>query len=149
MRKPIRELPDLNKPITVQADTKCSDAVRVMKKEGIDQMPVVQPFPGGKVGEEEVIAVISLSALSKNLLHDPELIEGPVMQFASQKYVVVEPTATISSVTDALEAFLDRGGDSGVVIIAEDRGGKKLLRHIVSRIDLLAYETETVSKSKK
>lgn len=49
------------------------------------QMPVVQPFPGGEPGEKEVIAVISLSALSRHCLHDPEIIEGPVMQFATTK----------------------------------------------------------------
>mmetsp|Transcript_56781 Transcript_56781/g.139346 ORF Transcript_56781/g.139346 Transcript_56781/m.139346 type:complete len:618 (-) Transcript_56781:25-1878(-) len=143
MQKTVLEMPDLVKPITVLATTSCSDAVRVMKKEGIDQMPIVQPFEG----EEEVVAVISLAALSKHLLHDPEMIAGPVMQFASQKYVVAEPTSTIASVIDAVNAYTDRGLDSGVVIIAEDKGGHKVLRYIISRIDLLAYETETFKKT--
>jgi hypothetical protein len=37
-RKAIMELPSLAKPITVFADTKCSEAVRIMKDAGIDQV---------------------------------------------------------------------------------------------------------------
>jgi hypothetical protein len=49
------------------------------------QLPVVQPFPGGKEDEEEIMAVISLAALSQHLLTDPDIIEAPVIRFASQK----------------------------------------------------------------
>jgi hypothetical protein len=37
-RKTIMELPSLVKPITVSAETKCSEAVRIMKDAGIDQV---------------------------------------------------------------------------------------------------------------
>ncbi len=49
------------------------------------QLPVVQPFPGGKDEEEEIMAVISLAALSQHLLSDPEIIDAPVIRFATQK----------------------------------------------------------------
>ena len=39
------------------------------------------------------------------------------------QFVIVEPTATLGSVVDALNAYTDRRqGDSGVVIVADDKG---------------------------
>lgn len=145
-RKTILDLPDLRRPITVTADTKCAEAVQLMRQSGIDQMPVVQPLHGGAAGEEEVLAVISMGALSKHMLANPDAVDAPIFPFASTKFVVVEPTATLEEVADALHAYTDRRyGDMGVVIVAEDRGGKKLLRHVVSRVDVLAFETEALT----
>mmetsp|Transcript_53265 Transcript_53265/g.141040 ORF Transcript_53265/g.141040 Transcript_53265/m.141040 type:complete len:202 (-) Transcript_53265:109-714(-) len=56
-----------------------------MKSQGIDQMPVVQPLQGGASGEVEVIAVISMGALSKRLLTNPDQVDAPVFPFASTK----------------------------------------------------------------
>jgi len=149
-RKLIRDLPDLRVPITVTAETSCVTAVQLMKSQGIDQMPVVQPLQGGASGEVEVIAVISMGALSKRLLTNPDQVDAPVFPFASTKFVVVEPTATLEEVADALHAYTDRRyGDMGVVIVAEDRGGKKLLRHVVSRVDVLAFETDSLAAAKQ
>uniref|UniRef100_A0A7S0I4S3 CBS domain-containing protein n=1 Tax=Hanusia phi TaxID=3032 RepID=A0A7S0I4S3_9CRYP len=147
MRKTIMELPDLRRPITVQADTTCSVAVNVMKANGIDQLPVVQPFPGGGEGEEEVLAVLSMASLSRVMLQKPDIFDSPCFPFASTKFVVVEPTATLEEVADALNAYTDRRtGDMGCVIVAENRGGKRLLRNIVSRVDVLAFETDSLHK---
>mmetsp|Transcript_16263 Transcript_16263/g.40992 ORF Transcript_16263/g.40992 Transcript_16263/m.40992 type:complete len:633 (+) Transcript_16263:174-2072(+) len=145
MRKTIKELPNLRDPITVSASTTCRDAIRMMHSNGIDQMPVVQPLVGGAATDLEVVGLLSMAALSKHVLTHPEIIDSAVIQYASQKYVVVEPTATLESVADALNAYMDRRtGDTGVVIVAEDIGGKKALRYVVSRIDVLAYETDSI-----
>lgn len=144
MRKTIRDLPNLRAPITVSATTTSKEAIRLMQAHGIDQMPVVQPFPG-RPTDLEVVAVLSLAAVSKTVLKDPSIINEPVMKFASPKFVVVEPNETLESVSNALSAYMDRtSGEMGVVIVAEDIGGKKLLRHVVSRIDVLAYETDAL-----
>ncbi len=43
--------------------------------------------------------------------------------FVWNQFVIVGPTATLGSVVDALNAYTDRRtGDSGVVIVAEDKG---------------------------
>mmetsp|Transcript_49819 Transcript_49819/g.100046 ORF Transcript_49819/g.100046 Transcript_49819/m.100046 type:complete len:634 (+) Transcript_49819:178-2079(+) len=148
--KTIMELPDLRRPITVHKDTTCSDAVKVMKDNCIDQLPVVQTFPNGAEGEEEILALVSMAALSRQMLAHPEMVDSACFPFSSTKFVVVDPKSTLEEVANALNAFTDRRlGDSGVVIVAEERNGKRLLRHVVSRVDVLAFETDSIHAGAK
>mmetsp|Transcript_25608 Transcript_25608/g.52120 ORF Transcript_25608/g.52120 Transcript_25608/m.52120 type:complete len:633 (-) Transcript_25608:202-2100(-) len=145
MYKTIMDLPELSTPITINKDATCSDAVKVMKDAGIDQLPVVQPFPSGAEGDVEVLALISMAALSREMLAHPEIVDSACYPFSSTKFVVVEPTSTLEDVANALNAYTDRRlGDSGVVIVAEQKGGKPILRHVVSRVDVLAFETDSI-----
>ena len=67
------------------------------------------------------------------------------MRLRCVQFVVVPPTATLEEVASALNAFTDRRlGDSGVVIVADEKNGKRLLRHVVSRVDVLAFETDSI-----
>mmetsp|Transcript_14050 Transcript_14050/g.33138 ORF Transcript_14050/g.33138 Transcript_14050/m.33138 type:complete len:634 (+) Transcript_14050:19-1920(+) len=150
MYKTIMELPELRKPITVHKETTCSDAVRVMKENCVDQLPVVQPMIGGAEGEEEVLALISMAALSRQMLAHPEMVDSPCFPFSSTKFVVVDPKSTLEEVANALNAFTDRRlGDGGVVIVAEEKNGKRVLRHVVSRVDVLAFETDSIHAGAK
>jgi len=83
--------------------------------------------------------------------HPPSLsLFSALVTARRRQFVVVEPTATLEEVADALHAYTDRRyGDMGVVIVAEDRGGKKLLRHVVSRVDVLAFETDSLAAAKQ
>ena len=91
-----------------------------MKNYGVDQLPVVQQFPGMGPDAQQVIAVISMAALSREMLKHPEIVDSPLFPYASPKFVVVEPSATLGDVADALSAFTDRrSGDTGSAIVAE------------------------------
>ncbi len=70
------------------------------------QLPVVQPFPGGKEDDEEIMAVISLAALSQHLLSDPDIIEAPVIRFASQKVCLTHMHARVLQCTHACACTL-------------------------------------------
>lgn len=138
----------LQAPITVTTSTPCAEAVAVMKEAGVDQLPVVRPFPGD-AGELEVIAVVSMATLSRHMLSHPDKINAPCLPYASSKFVVVTPACTLDAVVDALNAYPDRRtGDAGVVIVADDQQGKKLLRYVVSRVDVVAFETDSLARSK-
>jgi CBS domain-containing protein len=146
--KLISDLPDLRSPITVNVDTLCSEAVTKMKNYGVDQLPVVQQFPGMGPDAQQVIAVISMAALSREMLKHPEIVDSPLFPYASPKFVVVEPSATLGDVADALSAFTDRrSGDTGSAIVAEKVQGKWLLKHVISRVDILAFETDSLHAS--
>mmetsp|Transcript_6063 Transcript_6063/g.9032 ORF Transcript_6063/g.9032 Transcript_6063/m.9032 type:complete len:636 (-) Transcript_6063:205-2112(-) len=143
--KLVTDLPDLQTPVTVLVDTTCSEAVTLMKNYCVDQLPVVQQFPGGKAEDLQVIAVISMGALSREMLKHPEIVDSPLFPYASPKFVVVQPTATLGELADALSAFTDRrSGDTGCAIVAEKTQGKWLLKHVVSRVDILDFETKAV-----
>ena len=147
MLKFVSDLPDLRAPITVNVDTTCSEAVAKMKNYCIDQLPVVQQFPNGAPGDLQVIAVISMAALSREMLKHPEIVDSPLFPYASPKFVVVQPNATLGEVAEALSAYTDRrSGDTGCAIVAEKTQGKWLLRHVISRVDILAFETDAVHK---
>ena len=143
--KLVSDLPDLRAPITVNVDTTCSEAVTMMKNYCIDQLPVVQQFPNMGVDDKQVIAVISMAALSREMLKHPEIVDSPLFPYASPKFVVVQPTATLGELAEALNAYTDRRtGDTGCAIVAEKTQGKWLLKHVVSRVDILAFETDAV-----
>ena len=148
MQKLVSDLPDLRAPITVNVDTTCSQAVTTMKNYCIDQLPVVQQFPGGNPDDLQVIAVISMAALSREMIKHPEIVDSPLFPYASPKFVVVQPTATLGDVAEALSAYTDRrSGDTGCAIVAEKTQGRWLLKHVISRVDILAFETEAVHAS--
>mmetsp|Transcript_54285 Transcript_54285/g.128556 ORF Transcript_54285/g.128556 Transcript_54285/m.128556 type:complete len:627 (-) Transcript_54285:58-1938(-) len=153
LKKTVQDLADsqgLQAPLTVTTDTPCAAAVAVMKKAGVDQLPVVRPLVGGGPTDLEVIAVVSMATLSRHMLSHPKQINAPCLPYSSSKFVVVEPTATLDQVVDALNAFPDRRtGDAGVVIVAEDRSSKKLLRYVVSRVDVVDFETTALEASGK
>ena len=122
----------------------------MMKNYCIDQLPVVQQFPGGAAEDLQVIAVISMAALSREMLKHPEIVDSPIFPYASPKFVVVQPDSTLGDVADALSAYTDRrSGDTGCAIVAQKTQGKWLLKHVVTRVDILAYETEALHCQRK
>ena len=101
-QKLVSDLPDLRAPITVNVDTTCSEAVTMMKNYCIDQLPVVQQFPNMGPEDKQVIAVISMAALSREMLKHPEIVDSPLFPYASPKFVVVQPSATLGELAGAL-----------------------------------------------
>ena len=86
--------------------------------------------------------------VSREMLKHPEIVDSPLFPYASPKFVVVEPSATLGDVADALSAFTDRrSGDTGSAIVAEKVQGKWLLKHVISRVDILAFETDSLHAS--
>ncbi len=94
--------------------------IRLMKKHGISQVPVLE--------DGELLGIIDEAALLKSMIEDPATVDRPVADMVAHHYTIVEPSRPVSE----LAAICARGN---VALVKE--GGK--ITAIITNIDLIDY----------
>ena len=112
-------VPNLPKPITVPHDTSLKDAIQLMKKHGISQLPVTE--------KDSVVGLIH----EKTLLEHALSLEGqntPVGELADADFCTVTTNTEVQVLADLLRRFR-------VALIMHN----SKLQRVLSRIDIIDY----------
>jgi len=132
-------------PHTISPSMTCSEAIKVMKEEGFDQLPVVDD-------KGDVQGIVTESQLLFELRNQNLDAESPASKFAYKKFAEV----SLSTKLWELSRILDR--QPFVLVLASQKvlndssqvHVKKIILSILTRIDLLNHmleSTKTLSRS--
>jgi cystathionine beta-synthase len=104
---------------TVTKSTKVSEAIRLMSREGIDQIPVVE--------NENFVGSVSAASLLEKIIQDPHLQNKHVHDVMDKPMQFVAPDSTL----DVLSSLLNR--DNKAVLVRDERERV----HIITQHDVL------------
>ena len=104
---------------TVTKSTKVSEAIRLMSREGIDQIPVVE--------NENFVGSVNASSLLEKIIQDPHLQNKYVHDVMDKPMQFVAPDSTL----DVLSSLLNK--DNKAVLVRDER--EKV--HIITQHDVL------------
>lgn len=108
-----------NSLCTIANHAKVSDAIVLMNKEGIDQIPVTE--------KEHFIGSISSSGLLEKIMEDPQLKNKTIGEVMDKPMQFVAPDSTL----DVLSSFLNK--ENKAVLVRDDNQNV----HIITRHDVL------------
>jgi cystathionine beta-synthase len=104
---------------TVSKATKVSEAIRIMSREGIDQIPVLE--------DENFVGCVSASSLLEKIIQDPQLQNKYVHDVMDKPMLFVAPDSTL----DVLSSLLNK--DNKAVLVRDEL--EKV--HIITQHDVL------------
>lgn len=104
---------------TVANKAKVSEAILLMNKEGIDQIPVTE--------DEHFVGSVSSSMLLEKIMEDPELKHKSITEVMDKPMQFVAPDSTL----DVLSSFLNKENKA---VLVRDENQKV---HIITRHDVL------------
>jgi cystathionine beta-synthase len=108
---------------TVAKSAKVSEAIKVMNREGIDQIPVTE--------NENFVGSVSSSSLLERIIQDPQLQNKQVGEIMDRPMLFVAPDSTL----DVLSSLLNK--DNKAVLVRDER--HKV--HIITQHDVLSAMT--------
>ncbi|XP_065841452.1 cystathionine beta-synthase-like [Oscarella lobularis] len=133
----------LNTPLTVHRDVTCSESIEILKKEGIDQLPVVTD--GG-----DVLGVVTLGNLMSKVLRGKVNSSDPVTAVLYKQFQKIDLSTTLSTLSRILER------DHFAIVTHAQKcysGGNQTVKDtifgVVSAIDLLTYINGSDSEQKQ
>lgn len=109
--------------LTIEKDMRISDAVRLLHKEGISQIPVTD--------DEHIIGSLTDSKILGQLIENPEIKDQPVSQLMDPPFKFVGMDNTL----DVLSSLIDRENKA---LLVRDELNKV---HIITQADLLMAMT--------
>lgn len=112
-----------NSLFTVPKSARVGDAIRVMNREGIDQIPVVD--------QDNFVGSVSASSLLEKIIQDPQLQEKQVGDIMDKPMLFVAPDSTL----DVLSSLLNKDNKAVLVRDAQDEV------HIITQHDVLKAMT--------
>ncbi|MBA4057174.1 MAG: cystathionine beta-synthase, partial [Marivirga sp.] len=108
---------------TVSKSSKVSEAILVMNREGIDQIPVTE--------NENFVGSVSSSSLLEKIIQDPQLQSKQVGEIMDKPMLFVAPDSTL----DVLSSLLNK--DNKAVLVRDTN--EKV--HIITQHDVLKAMT--------
>ncbi len=108
---------------TVSKNSAIGDAITIMNREGIDQVPVVE--------QGEFVGSISASSLLEKVIHDPAITHKPVGEIMDMPMLFVAMDSTL----DVLSSLLNK---SNKALLVRDEKDKV---HIITQHDILKAMT--------
>jgi cystathionine beta-synthase len=108
---------------TVSKSSRVGDAIRVMNREGIDQIPVTE--------QDNFVGSVSASSLLEKIIQDPQLQEKQVGDIMDKPMLFVAPDSTL----DVLSSLLNRDNKAVLVRDAQEQV------HIITQHDVLKAMT--------
>jgi cystathionine beta-synthase len=108
---------------TVNKSTRVSDAILVMNREGIDQIPVTE--------NENFVGSVSSSSLLEKIIQDPQLQSKQVGDIMDKPMLFVAPDSTL----DVLSSLLNKDNKAVLVRDAQEKV------HIITQHDVLKAMT--------
>jgi cystathionine beta-synthase len=112
-----------NSLFTVSKTSRVGDAIRVMNKEGIDQIPVTE--------QDNFVGSVSASSLLEKIIQDPQLQEKQVGDIMDKPMLFVAPDSTL----DVLSSLLNKDNKAVLVRDAQEQV------HIITQHDVLKAMT--------
>ncbi|KAI8614540.1 cystathionine beta-synthase [Chytriomyces sp. MP71] len=117
--------------VTVPETTSCADAIKVMQERGFDQLPVT------KKGSSKLIGMVTLGdalakIASKRASLQSEVGVSMIHFPKSKKFDEVN----VNTPLESLDTFFNT---NYAAIVTETVNGERLVRHIVTKVDLLAF----------
>jgi cystathionine beta-synthase len=109
--------------LTVLKSSRVSDAIQVMNREGIDQIPVTE--------NGQFVGSVSSSSLLEKIIQDPQLQDKQVGEIMDQPMLFVAPDSTL----DVLSSLLNK--DNKAVLVRDNN--EKV--HIITQHDVLRAMT--------
>ena len=109
---------------TVAADTPVSEAIKVLNKEGISQLPVVN-------AEGEVVGSLTDTVILHRLIEEPEVRQLIVQEVMDKPFKFVGLDSTV----DTLSSLIDR--ENKALLVRDETDAV----HIITQADLLAAMT--------
>eukprot|EP00056_Hartaetosiga_gracilis_P007998 m.114843 g.114843 ORF g.114843 m.114843 type:complete len:518 (+) comp12833_c0_seq1:1063-2616(+) len=132
---PVSSIPQKT-PVTIEPSVSCEEAVRILKAEGFDQMPVVD-------ASGNILGMMTEGNLMSNLVKKRVKKSDPVSKVLYKRFKKVSLDTTLGAVTRHLEK------EPFVLVTSEQRSygsdsavsTKESIFSIVTKIDLLNYIT--------
>jgi cystathionine beta-synthase len=117
-------------PITTQPHTECGEVVKTMETNGIDQLPVT-------TADGELVGLVTLERIMAAVLGGG--VKSPVdsVMLGLNDCLVLTPQSSLKE----LKAALDKQAS---VLVVDNASGKRTLRRVVTRIDLLTWSMKHV-----
>jgi cystathionine beta-synthase len=112
-----------NSLFTVSKSSRVGDAIRVMNREGIDQIPVTE--------QDNFVGSVSASSLLEKIIQDPQLQEKQVGDIMDKPMLFVAPDSTL----DVLSSLLNKDNKAVLVRDAQEQV------HIITQHDVLKAMT--------
>ena len=109
--------------LTIEKNIKVSDAVRLLHKEGISQIPVTEG--------EHIVGSLTDSKILGQLIENPEIKEQPVSQLMDPPFKFVGMDNTL----DVLSSLIDK--ENKALLVRDERNKV----HIITQADLLMAMT--------
>jgi cystathionine beta-synthase len=109
--------------LTIEKNMKVSDAVRLLHKEGISQIPVTE--------DEHIVGSLTDSKILGQLIENPEIKDQPVSQLMDPPFKFVGMDNTL----DVLSSLIDR--ENKALLVRDERNKV----HIITQADLLMAMT--------
>ncbi|GHB69653.1 cystathionine beta-synthase [Persicitalea jodogahamensis] len=109
---------------TVASETPVSEAIRILNKEGISQLPVVN-------AEGEVVGSLTDSVILHRLIEEPEVRKLNVAEVMDKPFKFV----ALNSTVDTLSSLIDR--ENKALLVRDETNAI----HIITQADLLAAMT--------
>eukprot|EP01098_Paradermamoeba_levis_P004426 TRINITY_DN18_c0_g1_i1.p1 TRINITY_DN18_c0_g1~~TRINITY_DN18_c0_g1_i1.p1 ORF type:complete len:501 (-),score=206.94 TRINITY_DN18_c0_g1_i1:143-1645(-) len=116
----------LAKPITVSPTVTCAEAVNILKKEGFDQLPVVDE-------KNEILGVITEGNILTRLVSKKAQPSDPITSVLYRKFQHV----SLSTNLQALSKLFDT--EPYVLVVETNSDGKQTILSVATRIDLLNF----------
>lgn len=110
--------------MTVGPNTKVAEAIRLLNREGISQIPVMN-------AEGDVVGSLTDSVILHRLIEEPEVRHQEVSEVMDKPFKFV----ALDSTVDTLSSLIDR--ENKALLVRDDRNGV----HIITQADLLAAMT--------
>jgi cystathionine beta-synthase len=112
-----------NSLFTVPRSSRVGEAIRVMNREGIDQIPVTE--------QDNFVGSVSASSLLEKIIQDPQLQDKQVGDIMDKPMLFVAPDSTL----DVLSSLLNRDNKAVLVRDAQEKV------HIITQHDVLKAMT--------
>ena len=121
-------------PITVNPSVSCGDAIRILRKEGFDQMPVVD-------ASGAIAGMLTEANLMNRLVKGTVKKSDPVSAVLYKKFKTVPPTANLGQASRILdvEPFVLVTQTQQCYTGAESVEARVTIHSIITRIDLLNF----------
>ncbi|KAJ3024881.1 UNVERIFIED_CONTAM: hypothetical protein HDU68_007688 [Siphonaria sp. JEL0065] len=127
----IRDL-GLPSAVTVPEDIATSEAIKIMQDKGFDQLPVTASKSKRLIGMVTLGDSLAKVASRRATLQSP--VSSVMTRFAKTNAKFTEVTADTK--LDSLDSFFNSNYSA---IVTETVGGERQVRHVVTKVDLLAY----------
>ena len=114
---------------SISSNTKCFDAIAIMRKHGYDQLPVL-------ADDGTLLGMITVGHIVAKMSGSPVTMESPVSEVIIKKFPKVERKGKLGSISRILKT------NPYVVVFDEVVGGKERIAGIITHIDILNYLAE-------
>lgn len=125
---------NLEKPVTIDSSTTIQKAIEVMKKNNVQQVPVLHKDDGS------ILGVVNQETLINQIVSMNRQSSDPALKALNKKAIIVTSNAILGKVARVLEV-------ESSILVADKIDGKNVLKGIVTKLDVLAFISQEPIKT--